>query len=186
MSSLLKPILATQHLNQPPRAVDGFTRPDPERPAKPHPKTYRLVLHSADRLAGSTATDATFDVGDLASQWALDKNLDAGKAHYTCHVSTFNLVCSTAAPTIVEVRGSGWPHQSESWDSWHQGPTRLLTVASSAITCWTEADAGAFTLSAVPSGRLGVRLIARDMQTDLDADASLAWHMLISITPSQE
>ena len=186
MPQIAQKVSPTQHLHDPALPVDSFRIPPTEREVKRRGKILRLIFHSADRLAGSTATYAMFNVGNLAAQWGLDQNVDVGKVHYSCSVTSFNLVCANEAPTLVEVLGEGWPQQSGSWESASQGATRFLCVASSAITAWSDTQASPFQLTSVPSGRLGFRLISRDDQAGLDADATLVWHCVISISPVGE
>jgi hypothetical protein len=135
-------------------------------------------------MPNSTATNATFNVGDLAGQWGLPRNLDIGKRHWFLKVRSFDLVSSSAAPTIVEVNGVGWPSQYESWDSSTSGPSTLLTVCSGADVSWAEGDDIGITLNSLPSGILGIQLVSRDMQAALDADTSLAWKLVVTMSPA--
>ena len=155
------------------------TTPD----ALKRPKVYRLIFHSADRLADSTAANAYFDVGDLSGRWNLPPGVAIGQRHFVARVSAFN-VYSGVPVTILEVRGDGWPHQSESWDSVNGRPTNLLTVASgNMMGPGVDLDTLGFTLGAVPSGVLGIRLVSRDQQAELDADVDLAWSLVVSVFP---
>jgi hypothetical protein len=168
---------------------DSFKRPKAERELRPYPKVYRIVLNSADRIAG-TRTIATFNVpGNLTGDWSLDRNLDAGARHFTANVSSFHLACATAAPALLEVLGEGHGlEQSESWDSSNDSSSHLLTVASGALTAWSDGSSPqCFTLHAIPSGAITISLRTRDaaQQTALDADTSLVWVLVLTIIPSE-
>jgi hypothetical protein len=127
--SLVRKPPALDHLNQADLKHDPqtFKYPPGDLKVKAHrPKTYRLFLHSDDRVAG-TPMHATFNLGDLRGAWGLNDNLDAGSKHYECKLENFYLESTIAA--TIEVRSAGFPHQSESWDSLTGGPTNLLRMA---------------------------------------------------------
>jgi hypothetical protein len=152
----------------------------PRRPLK----SYRLVLHSDDRVAGSSNKDAVFQVGDLHAAWQLDRN-----AHefYDCVMDSFVLTSIISTP--VEVHGTtGWPLQSESYDSATGSASTLLGVASAVdVACRGGAVAQRFTLTGLPGGRLGVRLGVRDAAVASafgnNTDSDMRWHMVLTITP---
>lgn len=185
--------------------------PKPELRVQQHrPKVYRVILHSDDRVAG-TPTAATFDLGDLKGRWGLngaDGNLDAGtvaygngsdrrsrsQTHYLCSLETFHM--QAAVSTAVEVRAEGFPMQRESFDSSSNGTSDLLGVAHhDDVTAWTNPTNGAFTLTELPGGRVTIRIKARrartgaaawvDVQAALDADVTVQWHLVLSITPQE-
>lgn len=182
------------HLQPPPQFEARISVPEPKSamPARAtvslhahRPKTYRLVLHSEDRIAGSP-TAATFDLGDLAAAWNLAvsrDNLDAGTKHYTMRLDSFYMSCQNATPAIVQVYGVGFPSQSESFDSQSQSSTELLGVAAGAVNAGCGPQGGSITLSSVPSGRISIKLVTRDygdtLQTDMANDATLRWHMVL-------
>lgn len=186
------PVHALDHLRapQPPagRSVADPAAPVPTYHVRSHrPKSYRIVLHSTDRIAGSP-TLATFDLGDLAGAWNLSAqrdNLDAGSKHYNMHLESFYLTCQNATPATVEIHGLGFPAQSESFDSKTGTATELLGVAAGAANAAAASERTGITLRSVPSGRVTIKLSTRDygdtLQTDMDTDATLRWHLVLCL-----
>jgi hypothetical protein len=178
MAPLVPKLSALQHLTPASYDPQRFSFPDPSQKLAQHrPKTYRIVLHSDDRCAGTT-TNATFDLGDLAGACGLTENLDVGP--------TFYLSCESATPAVLEILAQGFPHQPESFDSSSRGPTQLLGVAAGAANAALAASGTPFTLRSVPCGRVTIRLVTRDagdLQAALDADASIRWHAVLGIVP---
>jgi hypothetical protein len=148
-------------------------------------RTYRLVLHSADRLAVSSTTQAEFNTGNLAGRWRIPQNVDGSKVLYHVHVKSFKMACSTAVPSIVEILGShGFAPQGDSWDSKTGNASCVLAHAGGSLTAWTDSETDdGVTLSAVPTGLIGIQLRSRDQQVALDADSTLTWSLILSVTP---
>jgi hypothetical protein len=188
MSPVFQQLTAKEHLASP-AATPEFQIPKRERKLQNNrPKAYRLILNSKDRVDG-TPTEALFDLGDLKGAWLLGQNLDVGTRHFQAKIDTFFVTSDVAQPAVVEIRGVNWPHQSESFDSSTQGPTNLLGIAAGGATVYLDAHDTYFTLRELPSGRVGIRLIARESnaaQIALDADATVTWSMVLSISPSIE
>lgn len=202
--SIVHPIKALSYLqpNQPDAAHATLAQgvhtkyAIPERASKLsyNQRNYRIALHSEDRIAGS-ATAAMFDLGLLESAWGLQNKLDVKAKHWTAIVESFYLTStsSNASPSIVEIYGDGWPHQSESYDSANRNSSTLMAVAAGPTNAWhLNTGSHGFTLTKVPEGRVAVRLRTRDyggvtdLQAALDADSTLRWHLLISLQPILE
>ena len=148
-------------------------------------RTYRLVLHSEDRTETSTAYKAEFNVGDLAGRWRIPQNVDGSKVLYHLHVKSFKMACATAVPNLIEVLATdGFAPQGDSWDSMTGTASRVLAHAGGSLTAWTDAEADeGITLSAVPTGLIGIAIRARDTQAALNADATLEWVLILTVTP---
>lgn len=150
------------------------------------PRVYSIELRSIDRVAG-TPTNAVFDLGNLKDPWDLLKtNLDAGARHYELEVESFGLEASNATPGIVEVRASsGWPTMPYTYTSRTQGSGNTLCVGMGAVNASYQGKVRQ-TLTALPMGRVGVQLVACDpaLQAGMEADATLAWHLLLDLKPT--
>lgn len=183
--SLYKPASAKEGLNAPHDDQAIFKHPDPAQSARLfRQKTYRITLHSGDRTSG-TATRAMFNVGDLMSQWGLKgTNLDAGNKHWNLTVEAFTLSAVEALPTMLEVKALNFPTFSETWSSDAQGAGSLLCIASGATNAdFLGNNSKGITLGQLPRGNIGIAIVDRLDQATLDADADLAWHIVLSLDP---
>jgi hypothetical protein len=148
-------------------------------------KTYRIILRSEERIAG-TVTTATFDVGDLRGAWSLPENVNQ---HYKAILDSFHLSCYNATPSIIEIQASGFLMQSESFDTGTSATTELLGVASGAVNVSIDVHDTFMTLRSLPSGRITIKLVSRDagdLQTPLNADNTLRWVAVIAIVQVSE
>ena len=175
--TVYEPPTATEHLRGTPNMPRWNLPSQVRHVQRNRPKTYRIALHSDNRISG-TPTNAVFHLGDLKGAWLLSDNLDVGRTHYVAKVQSFFCKMSVE-PSFLEIRGVNWPHQSESFDSATQGPTQLLAVAQGNAECAVGSEIG-LALRDLPSGNVGIRLVERDNQSKLDADAAVKWHLVVS------
>ena len=149
------------------------------------PKSYRIMLHSEDRIAG-LPTMATFDLGDTAAAWSIQpsNNLDAVDFKYEMKLDSFYLSCQNAIPAVIEIYGLGFPYQSQSYDSKSCSPSELIGVAAGAANASMHTGDAAITLREAPSGRVTIKLVTRDygdLQAGLDTDQTVRWHAVLSL-----
>jgi hypothetical protein len=184
-SKLVTPIQAREHLNFQ-KAAPEFAYPSQARKlVAKREKTYRLMLHSDDRVSG-TPTACIFDIGDLKGAWGLADNIDVGSKHFYGKIDSFYMVNDGPSPIILEIHGDGFSHQSESFDSSSGGPSTLLGVAASGVSSYLGAFETHYTMRNLPNGRVGIRLVTRDnpeAQEVLAADTSMKWHLVFSVIP---
>lgn len=194
MPSFLETFPHLQH----PKPMPDYPRPSTAQEAQTfkRQKHYRIVLNSADREAGSSLTDAFYNIA--VAPWLLEDNMDLGGRHWNLKLEAFTFVATkgtAAAPLSLEVHLDGWPMQAESYHTSLQSVSDVVGVVTgtdTAIALNCGNSVGEISLASRPhTHRVRVYLTQLGQPAGTRGVPALAavtnpwYHMVLALVPSE-